>query len=337
MEISTVASSTARPAIWYAHGVRVIGPGAGSGRRRALGGAGLGDVLAPTRAGDVDADGVHGEAVEDRGGEGHVAEVAAPVAERDVRGDRGGDVGVPPIEEVVQGVRGGRLVGALLDLAEADVVDDQEFGARPGLEAAGVGAVGEAGVEIVEQIDAAGVAHADALLAGAQGEGLEDVALAGAVVAGDHEVVVATHEVEAGEFEDERLVEAGLKVPVERLERLALDEAAGVDAPRDPLLELVRGLGAEDVLEERGRAGTLAGGPRQPLVEFVAGAGQSEEVEVSPEARKDGVVASSVIARLGSGVAAALGHVVVSSVRDRDAEVRGMRSYSVRSRGTARA
>jgi len=44
---------------------------------------------------------VHREAIEDGGGEGRVAEVAAPLAERDVRGDRGGDVSVPTIESSV--------------------------------------------------------------------------------------------------------------------------------------------------------------------------------------------------------------------------------------------
>ena len=245
---------------------------------------------------------------------------------------------MPAIDEVVEGVGGGRLVGALLDLAEADVVDDEEFWARPALEATRVGSVGEPGVEIVEEIDAAGVAHADALLAGAHREGLEEVALAGAVLAGDDEVVVAAHEVEPRELEHERLVEAGLEVPVERFECLALDEPAGVDAPGDALLELVRGLGAEDVLEERGRAGALARGPRQPLVELVKRAGQSEEFEVSSEALADEVVvAPSALSWLRSGGGASLGHSVVSSVRDRDAEVRGRRSYSVRSRGIVRA
>jgi hypothetical protein len=243
---------------------------------------------------------------------------------------------VAAIDEVVQGVRGGGLVGAPLDLAEPDVINDQEFGARPGLEAAGVGAVGEASVEIVEEIDAAGVAHGDALLARAHPEGLEEVALAGAVVAGDHEVVVPAHEVEAGELEHEGLVEAGLEGPVEDLERLALDEAAAVDAARDPLLELVRGLEAEDVLDERGGTGPLAGGPCQELVELREGAGQSEELEVSAKSGEDRIiVAGSAIAGVGSGLAAALGHAVVSSERDRG--VSGRRSYSVRSRGTVRA
>ena len=105
-------------------------------------------------------------------------------------------------------------------------------------------------MEIIEEVDAAGVAHGQALFAGTQCEGLEEVALAGAALAGDDEVVVAADEVEAGELEDERLVEAGLEVPVEGLEGLALDEATGIDAAADALLELVRGLGAEEVLEE---------------------------------------------------------------------------------------
>jgi hypothetical protein len=193
-------------------------------------------------------------------------------------------------------------------------------------------------MKIFEQIDAACVPHVDPLLARAQGEGLEEVTLAGAVVTCDHEVVVAAHEVEASELKHKRFVEAGLKVPVEGLERLALDEPAGVDAPRDALLELVRSLEAEDVLQERGRARALVGGPREELVELVACAGQSEEFEVASEPGDDGVVvASSAVWLLGSGRVASLGHAGVSWGRDRAAAVRGRRSYSVRSRGTVRA
>ena len=312
-------------------------PGPGSGRRRARGSAGLGHVLAPARAGDVDADGVHRKAVEDRRGQGGVAEVAPPIAERDVRGDRGGHVPVPAIEQVVQGVRGGGFIGPLLDLAQAHVVDDQERRARPALEAAGVGTIGEAGMEVVDEVDAACVAQLEPLLACSQAERLEDVALAGAVVAGDHEVVVAAHEVEACELEHEGLVKGGLEVPVERLERLALDEPAGVDAPDDALLELVSGLEAEDMLDERGGARALVSGPREQLVELVERAGQSEEVEVSSQSGDEGVVvAASAVSLLGFGWVASLGHAGVSSMRDRDAVVSGRRSYSVRSRGTVR-
>lgn len=303
-----------------------------------VGGPALGDVLAVARTVDVDADRVHGEAVEDRGGKGSVAEKAAPVAKRDVRGDGGGDAGVPPIDEVVEGVRSGRLIAALLDLAEADVVNDQELGADPGLEAAGVGAIGEAGVQIVEEIDAAGVAHGEALFAGTEREGLEEVALAGTALASDDEVVVAADEVEAGKLEDERLVETGLEVPVEDLEDLALDETTGVDAAADALLELVRGLGTEEVLEKRGGAGTLASGPDEMRVELVEGMTQAEEVEVSSEASGDEViVAGAVGSGFGDRLVDSLGHEEVSWVSDRVARVSGRRSYSVRSRGAVRA
>jgi hypothetical protein len=295
-------------------------------------------VQAVARAIDVDADRVHGKAVEDRGGEGGVAEEAAPVAEPDVRGDGGGDTTVPSIHEVVQGMRGGRLIATLLDLAEPDIVNDQEVGASPGLEAAGVGAIGKAGVQIIEEVDAAGVAHGEALLAGTEREGLEEMALAGAALAGDEQVVVAADEVEAGEFEDERLVEAGLEVPVEDLEGLALDEATGVDAAVDALLELVRGLSAEEVLEEGGGAGTLSGGPDEVRVELVERMAQAEEMEVSSEASGDEViVAGSVGSGFRDRLVDSLGHGEVSWVSDRVARVSGRRSYSVRLRGAVRA
>jgi len=298
----------------------------------------VGNVLAVARAIDVDPERVHGEPVEDGGGERGVAEVLAPVAELDVGRHRGRGATVPAIDQVVEGVGGGRLVAVFLDLAKAYVVNDQERRARPALEATSVGAIGEAGVKVVEEIDAAGIAHVESLLARAQGEGLEDVTLAGAVVAGDHEVIMPAHEVEACELEHERPIEAGLKVPVECLEGLALDQPAAVDAPSDPLLELVGGLEAQDVLEERGGAGALVGGPREELVELVARAGQPEEFEVPSEPRDDGVVVAwSAVSLLGSGRVASLGHAGVSWVRDRDAEVRGRRSYSVRSRGAVRA
>src|SRR5436190_15641913 len=206
---------------------------------------------------------------------------------------------MPTIDEIVEGVSRRRFIAALLDLSEADVVDDQEVRARPGLEAAGVGAIGEAGVEIIEEVDAPGVAHGEALFAGPKREGLEEVALAGAGLAGDDEVVVAADEVEAGKLEDEGLVEAGLEVPVERLEGLALDEATGVDPAADALLELVGGLGAEQVLEQRGDTRALAGGPGEVRVELVEGVGQAEELEVSSEPSGNEVVVTG--SGLGSG------------------------------------
>ena len=221
----------------------------------------LRDVLSITRSININANGVHGEAVEDGGGEGGVAEIAAPVAEHDVRRDGGGDLAVPTVDEVVEGVRGGRLVSALFDLAKAYVVDDQELRTGPGLEATGVGAIGEAGVKIVEEVDATRVAHTETLLACAYAEGLEDVAFARAAFAGEDEVVVTAHEVESRELEHEGLVEAGLEVPVEGFEGLALDETALCNATLDALLESLRSLSTERVLEERRHARALTRRP----------------------------------------------------------------------------
>jgi len=287
----------------------------GSCRGRAGGGALAcalsGDMLSVAGPVDVDANGVHGEAVEDGGGERGVAQEAPPVAERDIRSDRRGDLAMPTIDEVVEGVRGGRLVAALLDLPETDVIDDEERGSGPGLESARVRAVGEAGVEIVEQVDAACIAHADALLARAEPEGFEDMTLAGAGLAGDDEVVASSNEVESCELEDQRLVELGLEIPVEGFERLSFHEAADVNASRDAVLELSRGLETEDVLEQDCGAGPLGGGPGESLVELVEGERQSEEREVSAQALEDEVV---VGARIGvvSMFAVSLGHAGIS-------------------------
>ncbi len=99
------------------------------------------------------------------------------------------------IDEVVQRVRAGGFIAALLDLAESDVVDDQQLSACPGLEATVVGSIGESSVQIVEEVDAAGIAHGNALFAGPEAESLEDVALPGTCLAGDHQIVVAPYKV----------------------------------------------------------------------------------------------------------------------------------------------
>jgi len=193
-------------------------------------------------------------------------------------------------------------------------------------------------MEVVKEVDAARVAQTDALLAGAHAERLEQVALAGAGIAGNHHIVVAADEVESSELDDHGLVELGLEVEVERLECLVLLEAAAVDAPGDALLELVRGLGAEDVLEQRGRARPLAHGPRETVVELVECARQSEELEVSSEPLENEVGVWGVVA----GLAISLGHGQDSwggsagVSRPDGARMTGSRSYAVRSCDGAR-
>lgn len=197
---------------------------------------------------------------------------------------------MPAIDEVEEHVSGGGLVVALLDLAETDIVDHEQLGACPGLEPSGVGAVGEAGVQVVDEVDAACIAHGESVLAGPQRQGFEEMALAGAALAGKHQIIVAAHEVEPSELEDKALVEGGLEVEVEGFEGLLLSETARGDAASDARFELGGDLGAEDVLEQDGGSGALAGSPGQELIGASQAVGQTEEAEVSSESLGKGVI-----------------------------------------------
>src|SRR5207248_1422040 len=151
------------------------------------------------------------------------------------------------------------------------------------LEALGVGAVGEARVEIIEEIDAAGVAYGELLLAGAQAQGHEDVALAGAALAGEDEVLLATDEAEAGELQDEGLVEGGLEGPVEGAEGLALAEPTCRDAALDAALQLEGGFRREHAQEKGAGCRLVRKREAEVLVEDREGVVQAEEREVSSE------------------------------------------------------
>src|SRR5437016_1796712 len=111
---------------------------------------------------------------------------------------------MPLVEQVVEHVRGGGFVVALLDLTEADIIDDEQLGRGPAPQPFVVSVVRDACVEIVDQIDAAGVTDRELLLASAERERLQDVALPGAVLAREDQVLLASYEVEAREFHDER-------------------------------------------------------------------------------------------------------------------------------------
>ena len=147
---------------------------------------------------------------------------------------------------------------------------------------------------------------------------------------------MAADEVEAGELEEEALVEGGLEVPVEGLEGLVLAQAAGGDAAGDAPFELAPDLGAEDVLEERGGACPLAGGPGEQFIELAEGVGQSEEDEVPSESLEGEVGIRGRVAC----VAGSFGHEVSLGSAARAAPegsvAPGRRSYSVRSRCAVR-
>ena len=86
------------------------------------------------------------EAVEDRVGEGRVAEVVVPFLDRQLAGDDGGAPAVAVLDDLEQ-------VAAVLGAqrCEAPVVEDQDVGLGEAGEQLGVAPVGAADVEFVEQ------------------------------------------------------------------------------------------------------------------------------------------------------------------------------------------
>lgn len=108
------------------------------------------DVLSIAGAVDVDTDGVHGQSVEDGGREGGVAEVFPPTTELDIGAQNGRDLQVAAVEQVEQRVGGGRLVVMFTDLAEPDVVDDEQWRAGPGAKPSLIGAISKPGIEVIE-------------------------------------------------------------------------------------------------------------------------------------------------------------------------------------------
>ncbi len=123
--------------------VGLVGFGRSGSEAFGEGGAG---VLAIAGAVDVDPDGLHGKPVEDSGSHGGVAEVAAPIAELDVGGNGGTAVAVTLVDEVVQGMSSGGLIGAFAHLSDPDVINDKELWFGPSLEPLGIGLIGEARV-----------------------------------------------------------------------------------------------------------------------------------------------------------------------------------------------
>jgi len=154
------------------------------------------------------------------------------------------------VDEVEEHMSGGGLAVLPFELAEADVVDDQESGTTPAFQTTRVGVVCEPGIEVGDQVDAAGVTNATLGLAGAHGDGLYDVALARAGLAGQEKILGPLEKAQAGQVFDQRPVERGLKVPVEGFEGLSRLQAAAVDAALNAALGLLARCVAQYALEK---------------------------------------------------------------------------------------
>ena len=232
---------------------------------------------------------------------------------------------MPSVQEVEEGVGGRGLVVTLLDLAEAHVVDDEQLGCAPAFQALGVAAVSEAREEVVEQVHAARVADRDLLLTCLEPDGLKDVAFPRTALACEEKILGPAHPVQEGQLQDHRAIELGLEGEVERLQALALAQAAQADAALDAVLALDRRLLAQDLVEQGAGRRVLAQGPGEVLVQVLRGVGQSEPFEVSSQPLDE-------VTGVGGDGVWFLGHVSFSSGVIRDG-MDGSWSYSARSRG----
>ena len=191
------------------------------------------------------------------------------------------------IDEVVEHVGGGRLVAVAADLAEAHIIDDQEDRPTPARDTTLVGAIGETGVGIGEEVDAAGVADIEAGLTGTQGQGLQNVTFTGSGLTGEQEVLLAVEKAQCGELLDDAAIEVGLEVEVEGLEGLVLVEAAGADPAFDASLDPQAGRVYEDALEELVGGGLVGDRLLDQGVEDVGiEADDAEGLQVSEESRR---------------------------------------------------
>lgn len=198
-------------------------------------------------------------------------------------------------------------------------------------------------MEVVKEVYGPGITDVDFLLAGAQDEGLEDVTLSGARLAGDDDVVPAFDEAETGEFEDESAIDLGLEGPVKRLQIFPSVESAHLDAPLDDAFALASGRLTENTLEQGEAIRMFRVGPSQVVRHVLPGFVQLQAIEVRVESLEEivgrGLYSFSGVTFVSDGLAffpswspgvVSLGGHVVSPC-DRGRSQQGRVSYSVRS------
>jgi hypothetical protein len=111
------------------------------------------------------------EAVEERHRQWRVSEVAGPGVEVNVRHQGGRRVAIPRVDHFVEQAGGLRSFGAF-DAFEAELIDEEQFGAGVASQDAGQAAIRQSGGEVFEQRSGSDVADAIAGTARSQAEGL---------------------------------------------------------------------------------------------------------------------------------------------------------------------
>ena len=157
--------------------------------------------------------GVVDEAVENRVGEGWVANPVVSFFDRELAGDQGGTGGVSVLEEFEQ-------VAAMVsvELGEAEVVKDDEVELGERGEQLGIGSVAAGDGNVVQQPREAQVQRGESVAAGLMGERAGEPGLADAARSGDEDVEVLAQPAPGGEGEDEGLVESAGVAEIDVLE-----------------------------------------------------------------------------------------------------------------------
>ena len=161
-------------------------------------------------AGDDDLVGVVRQPIQRGRGEERALEQVRPLGEGAVAGDDERALLVALVDDLVEVLGSGRVQGL-----EPEVVEDEQVGADVGGQAALVGAVGAAAVEVRQHPRGRDEQDVEATTAGLVTERLGEVALADAGGSLDEDRLVALDEARGGEVEDLLAVDGEVEGEVE--------------------------------------------------------------------------------------------------------------------------
>lgn len=149
------------------------------------------------------------EAIEDRVGQSGVADGFVPVVEGELAGEQGSSSAVAIFEHFEEVAALGVGEGS-----EAEVIEEEEFGAGEPVEQTRVGAVASRDGQVSEEAGETKVASREALPTGAVTESAGEKAFTGAGGAGDEHDLVSADPVAAGQAKQEGLVQAARRAEV---------------------------------------------------------------------------------------------------------------------------
>ena len=238
-------------------------------------------VQSPAGALDVDDDGVMDHAIHDGRGDHGIPEVVTQGLEVDVGGQPCGVFPVAGIDDLEE--QGGVSRGFLLQAIEAKLIDEQDPGAGVLLQLFLQGVICQPGEQVRDHGRGRGIAAPVELLAGQEHQGLGQVALSGAGVAGKDDPLVAIHEGQGGQGEDLVLVHAGLEVEVEVRQEFTFRQFALPDPSLDAAFGDGLDLEGQQAAEGSGQVKIVLVGPGQFPVDDLLQGKQFQAFQLQPD------------------------------------------------------